>query len=63
MSAGRARRRWWRRGPWEGAATALIGAGVVMLTQPFWLNLYRYSFTVILVGTLGFLIASHLPEE
>ena len=56
-------RRFFRRGPWENAATALIGLGVFMLMQPFALWLYSHSFVVILVGTIGFVIVSHFPEE
>jgi hypothetical protein len=41
---------------------ALIGVGVVMLMQPFSLNLYSYSFVTILAGTLGFVIVSHFPD-
>jgi hypothetical protein len=55
-------RRWLRRGPWENAAGALIGAGVVMLMQPLSLTLYSYSFSVILLGTVMFVIVSHFPE-
>ena len=51
-----------RRGPWENAATAVIALGVFMLTQPFSLGLFAYSFTVILVGTLGYAIVSHFPD-
>ena len=51
-----------RRGPWEVAATVVIGLGVVMLTQPFWLSLYSYSFVTILAGTLGFVLVSHFPD-
>lgn len=57
---------WWRffrRGPWENAATALIAAGVFMLMQPFSLWLFSHSFKIILIGTLGFVIVSHFPEE
>ena len=56
------RRRFFRRGPWENAATALIGAGVFMLMQPYSLWLFSNSFAVILVGTIGFVIVSHFPE-
>jgi len=52
-----------RRTPWENAATAVIGLGVFMLMQPFALWLYSHSFVVILVGTIGFVIVSHFPEE
>ncbi len=56
-------RRYFRRGPWENAATAVIGLGVFMLMQPFTLWLFSYSFAVILAGTIGFVIVSHFPEE
>ena len=51
-----------RRGPWENAATAAIGLGILMLTQPFSLDLYSYSFVTILGGAAAFLIVSHFPE-
>lgn len=51
-----------RRGPCELLASVLIAAGVVMLMQPFWLNLFTYSFIVTLVGTVMFLTVSHFPE-
>jgi hypothetical protein len=54
--------RWFRRDPWENAATALIGLGIVMLMQPFSIDLYSYSFITILVGTLGFVLVSHFPS-
>jgi hypothetical protein len=54
--------RWLRRGPCEAAAMILIGLGVVMLMQPFSVQLYSYSFITILVGTLGFVIVSHFPD-
>jgi hypothetical protein len=55
-------RRWLRRGPWEMGAMLLIGVGVLMLMQPFWLTLYTYSFATILAGTLGFVVVSHFPD-
>ena len=55
-------RRWLRRGPSENAAAALIGMGIVMQMQPFALDLYTWSFVVIVAGTVGFVVASHLPE-
>jgi len=51
-----------RRGPCEAVTMTLIGAGVVMLMQPFSLDLYSYSFVTILAGTLGFVIVSHFPD-
>jgi hypothetical protein len=55
-------KRWFRRDPWENAATVFIGLGIAMLMQPFSLSLYGYSFVTILAGTLGFVIVSHFPE-
>jgi hypothetical protein len=53
---------WLRRKPCEVVTMALIGLGVVMLMQPFSLDLYSYSFITILAGTLGFVIVSHFPD-
>jgi hypothetical protein len=50
-------RRFFRPGPWENVAMLL------MLMQPVSLWLYGHSFTVILLGTIGFVIVSHFPEE
>ena len=55
-------RRIFRRGPWENGATVLIALGVIMLLQPFSLEVYSNAFGVILAGTLGFMIVSHFPE-
>ena len=54
--------RFLRRGPCEAIAMTLIGLGVVMLMQPFSLDLFSYSFVTILAGTLGFVIVSHFPD-
>ena len=59
---GNGRVRWLRRGPWETGATAVIGCGIVMLTQPFSVDLFSYSFVTILAGTLGFVVVSHFPD-
>ena len=56
------RRGFFRRGPLENLATAIIAAGVVMLMQPFSLTLYSYSFVTTLVGTVMFIIVSKFPE-
>jgi len=53
---------WLRRGPAEAVSMALIGGGIVMLMQPFWLVLYTWSFIVILAGTVGFVVGSHLRD-
>jgi hypothetical protein len=54
--------RLFRRGPWEALATGLIGVGVVMLCQPFFLVLYTYSFVTILAGTVMFAVVSKFPD-
>ena len=54
--------RWFRRGPWENGATALIGLGIAMLVQPFSIDIFSYSFVTILAGTVGFVAFSHFPE-
>jgi hypothetical protein len=51
-----------RRKPMETLAVVLIGAGFLMLFQPFVLELYSYSFITMLVGTLMFIIVSKFPE-
>ncbi len=56
------RRRWLRRDPMENLASVVIGIGVFMLMQPYAIEIYRWSFLVILTGTLGFVVASHLPR-
>ena len=55
-------RRWFRRGPWENIATAIILLGVFMLMQPFALALYTWSFVTILTGTILFVIVSHFRD-
>jgi hypothetical protein len=55
-------RRVFRRGPWENLATVLIGAGIVMLMQPFSLDLYSNSLTTILTGTVMFIVVTKFPE-
>jgi hypothetical protein len=54
--------RWFRRGPWEAAAMTLIGGGIIMLVQPWSIDLYGYSFVTILAGTFGYVVVSHFPE-
>ena len=55
-------RRIFKRGIWENISTALILIGVFMIMQPFAMWMYTYSFIVILVGTIGFVITSHFPD-
>ena len=56
------KRRWLRRGPWENGSAAVIGLGIFMLMQPFAIELYTWSFAVIVAGTAAFLVTSHFPE-
>lgn len=56
-------RRFFRRAPWENSATGLILLGVLMLVQPFSKWAFANGFAVLLIGTLGFTIASHFPED
>jgi hypothetical protein len=51
-----------RRGPWEMLATVVILVGVVMLCQPFWLELYTYSFLTILTGVVMFVVVTKFPD-
>jgi hypothetical protein len=55
-------RRLFRRRPWEMLATAMIGAGVVMLMQPVLLVLYSYSLVTTLAGVVLFTIVSKFPD-
>jgi hypothetical protein len=54
--------RWLRRGLMENIATAIIGAGFLMLFQPFALSLYTWSFVTMLAGTVMFIVVSKFPE-
>ena len=54
--------KYFRRGFWENLSTVIILIGVFMLLQPFQMFLYTYSFIVILIGTIGFVITSHFPD-
>jgi hypothetical protein len=53
---------WLCRTPWERATGALIGLGLVMLMQPWALDVYSWGFTVLLAGVVGYSIAGKLPE-
>jgi hypothetical protein len=54
--------RYLRRTPCERATAALIGLGLVMLMQPWSIDVFSYGFTVLLAGVVGFSIAGKLPE-
>ena len=55
-------RKIFRRVYWENLSTILILIGAFMLLQPFAMWMFTYSFIVILVGTIGFIITSHFPD-
>ena len=55
-------RKIFRRVYWENLSTVIILLGVFMLLQPFAMWMFTYSFIVILVGTIGFIITSHFPD-
>ncbi|WP_440619094.1 hypothetical protein [Candidatus Pelagibacter sp. HIMB1493] len=55
-------RKIFRRVYWENLSTVIILLGVFMLLQPFAMWMFTYSFIVILVGTIGFVITSHFPD-
>ena len=55
-------RKIFRRVYWENLSTILILIGVFMLLPPFAMWMFTYSFIVILVGTIGFIITSHFPD-
>ena len=63
-STAAAPRAFWRRGrTWERAGALLLGAGLVMLMQPWSLQIFSYSFTVLLSGVVIFSIAVKLPQD
>ncbi len=51
-----------RRTPWEVTTIGLIALGLFMLMQSWSLDLYGYSFTVLLAGVVGYSIAGKLPR-
>ena len=51
-----------RRWAWELLASFLIALGIVMLMQPWVMQFYTYSFLVILIGTVSFIVATKFPE-
>jgi hypothetical protein len=53
-------RRWFARSRWEPASMALIGLGLAMLMQPWSLDIYSWSFAVLLAGVAGYTVAGKL---
>jgi hypothetical protein len=62
ISAKRRWPRWLRRGLQENIAVGLIALGVLMMVQPFSIDLYGWSFSIVLAGTVMFMIVSKFPE-
>jgi len=56
-----AMRRLFARGRWERVSVVLIALGAAMLMQPLSLDLFSYSFVVLLAGVIGYSIAGKLP--
>lgn len=46
----------------EPLAIGIMVLGYFLIFQPFSITLYAYSLTVMLLGTVMYIIASHLPE-
>ena len=55
--------RFFRRAPWEHGTAGLIGLGLVMLMQPWSIEVFSYGFTVLLAGVIGYSIAGKLPQN
>jgi hypothetical protein len=53
-------KRWFTRARWEPTSIALIALGLAMLMQPWSLDIYSYSFAVLLAGVAGYTIAGKL---
>ena len=56
-------KKFFRRTPWEHTTTGLIGLGLVMLMQPWSIEVFSYGFTVLLAGVIGYSIAGKLPQH
>jgi hypothetical protein len=54
--------RWLRRGPMEMLGCIVIGVGIFMMLQPFFLVLFTWSFLTTLFGTLMFTVVSKFPQ-
>ena len=46
----------------EPASMVTMAVGLAMMFQPFALILFTYSFLVILIGTISFIVAVHLSD-
>jgi hypothetical protein len=55
-------KQFFNRTPWERTTMGLIGLGLVMLMQPWSIDVFSYAFTVLLAGVVGYSIAGKLPQ-
>jgi hypothetical protein len=46
----------------ERVAMGIMALGALMMFQPFAMAIYSYSFVVILIGTLMFIVVSHFAD-
>ncbi len=46
----------------ERIAMGIMALGALMMFQPFAMAIYSYSFVVILIGTLMFIVVSHFAD-
>ncbi|TMH08759.1 MAG: hypothetical protein E6H58_14570 [Betaproteobacteria bacterium] len=53
-------KKFFMRAHWEPASMALIGVGLAMLMQPWSLDVFGYSFAVLLAGVAGYTVAGKL---
>ena len=51
------------RGTLQPIGMALMGVGYLMMFQPLVQILFTYSFLVVLIGTLTFIVSNYLPDE
>jgi hypothetical protein len=51
-----------RRNRLELVACAVIATGLLMLLQPFAMVLFTWSFVVMLLGTVMFMVVSKFPQ-
>ncbi len=53
---------WLRRGRMENLAILIIALGVAMMVQPFSIDIYGWSFAMMLTGVAAFTVVSKFPE-
>lgn len=46
----------------ERSGMAVMGAGILMVCQPWLREAFQWGFLVTLAGIVWFLVATHLPE-